>query len=67
MLLLFPRRPYEVTIGAKRFLRAVLPPVALLEHALHDGKVVPGADMELLRLVYLVQIRSSGGGGGILI
>ena len=60
MLLLLPRGPDEVDIRAETLFGAVLPPVTLLEHALHNGEVVARADIELLRLVNLIFFLSAG-------
>ena len=54
MLLLFPSCPDEITIGGEGLLCTILPPVALLKHAFHDGEVVAGTHVELLRLIDLV-------------
>ena len=54
MLLFFPSSPDEVAICGERLLRSVLPPVPLLQHALHDRVIVAGADVKLLSLVYFI-------------
>ena len=56
MLLLLPSCPDEVTVSCKALFAAVLPPVALLKHTLHDWVVVAGAYKELLRLVHILLV-----------
>ena len=60
MLLLLPRCPNKVTIGGKRLLISILPPVALLQDRLDDRKVIAWSDIELLRHVDLALFLAIG-------
>ena len=51
MPLLLPSRPDKVTVLRKALLAGVLPPVALLEHALDYRKIVTLANPEFLALI----------------
>ena len=53
VLLLFPRGPDEVTVGREALLAAVLPPVTLFKHRLHDREIVSWSHPELLGQVNL--------------